>query len=146
MPVIGRLKKRPDFVKVASARDKWVTPGLILQARKRPRPAAEDSERTAPGAAPGPDSIRVGLTVSRKVGNAVRRNRARRRLRAVAEQVLPAHGRAGYDYVLIGRAGTLDRPYAALVKDLETALSRVGRARGLRPAPSRKTKQPGRNL
>ena len=80
--------------------------------------------------------MRVGFTVSRKVGNATRRNRARRRLRAAAGEVLPEHGRPGYDYVLIGRGATLDRPYAELVADLRAALRNVatGRARGGRPA------------
>ncbi len=73
------------------------------------------------------DEVRVGFTVSRKVGNATQRNRARRRLRAVAAQVLPELGRPGYDYVLIGRAQTLERPYAELVEDLRTALARVAR-------------------
>ena len=80
--------------------------------------------------------MRVGFTVSRKVGNATRRNRARRRLRAAAGEVLPEHGRPGYDYVLIGRSGTLDRPYDALVADLRTALHKVAtdRARARQPA------------
>ena len=74
----------------------------------------------------GAERVRVGFTVSRKVGNAIRRNRARRRLRAVVAEVLPEHGRAGCDYVLIGRAGTLDRSYADLLADLRTALARIG--------------------
>lgn len=53
------------------------------------------------------------------------RNRAKRRLRAVAEQVIGAHGKCGYDYVLIARAGTASRPFPALLKDLEAAMKRV---------------------
>ena len=68
---------------------------------------------------------RVGLTASRRVGNAVRRNRARRRLRAVAERVIPLHAKRGHDYVLIARTATVDRPFAALVGDLETAIKRL---------------------
>lgn len=135
MPIVGRLKRRPDFLKVAAARSKWVTPGLILQARRRSRgreAAGQGAPAEAREAAP---AVRVGFTVSRKVGKATRRNRARRRLRAAAREVLPRHGRAGYDYVLIGRAGTLERPYRALVEDLRTALDRVARAqRRARPA------------
>ena len=72
---------------------------------------------------------RVGFTVSKKVGNAVARNRARRRLRAAAAEVMPGRATPSTDYVLIGRAGTLDRPYAKLVSDLESAVERLGRAR-----------------
>ena len=129
---IERLKKRPDFLKVAAARGKSVTPGLILQARRRPgaaaRPAGLPDES---GPEPGPQ-IRVGFTVSRKVGNAVQRNRARRRLRAVAQEILPACGRAGTDYVLIGRRETLARPYAALGEDLRRALRRLNKDTGRR--------------
>jgi len=93
-----------------------VLPGLILQAAPRPQP----------GAAAAP--LGVGFTASRKVGNAVRRNRAKRRLRAAAAAMIPAHGRPGTDYVLIARAGTADRPYGALLADLAAALRRVERA------------------
>lgn len=113
---ITRLKRRPEFLRVASARCKWVAPGLILQARRR---APQESVEA------GDLPIRVGFTVSRKVGNAVRRNRARRRLRSAVERVLPVHAMEGHDYVVIGRAATLSRPFAALVGDLETALKRL---------------------
>lgn len=115
-PAVLRLKRRPEFLRVAAARRRWVTPGLILQARRR-----KDGESDA-DAAP---YVRVGFTVSRKVGNAVARNRARRRLRAAVERVVGAHAREGRDYVLIGRAGTLRRPFDALVADLEIALKRL---------------------
>jgi ribonuclease P protein component len=69
--------------------------------------------------------MRVGFTASRKVGNAVVRNRAKRRLRAAAAHVLSGEGRPGTDYVLIARATTAERPFAALIEDLTTALSRV---------------------
>jgi ribonuclease P protein component len=79
--------------------------------------------------------LRVGFTASRKVGNAVIRNRAKRRLRAAAAQVLPLQGSPGTDYVLIARATTAGRPYAALVADLAAALRRVERGlAGPRPA------------
>jgi ribonuclease P protein component len=128
MPTIGRLKTRPEFLKVAATGARWVTPGLVLQARRRPAsmgPASTDTVKNT-GKDIVAERVRVGFTVSRKVGNAIRRNRARRRLRAVVAEVLPQHGRAGCDYVLIGRAGTLDRRYADLVEDLRTALARIG--------------------
>ena len=128
MPTIGRLKKRPDFLKVAARGSKWVTPGLILQARKRTRPGRVPDGGRGGQEDRDADLVRVGFTVSRKVGKAVERNRARRRLRAAAQSVLADLGRPGYDYVLIGRGATLERPYAQLVKDLRTALRRVGEA------------------
>ena len=78
----------------------------------------------------GDSTIRVGYTASRRVGNAVQRNRARRRLKALAGEVLPELGRPGYDYVLIARASTPSRPFAALTQDLRRALTKAG------PAPS----------
>ncbi len=83
-------------------------------------------------------AIRVGFTASRKVGKAVERNRARRRLKAATAEVLPQRGRPGYDYVVIARQATLRRPYRALLTDLSTALERVSArrsgAREKRPA------------
>ncbi|MGH7123544.1 MAG: ribonuclease P protein component [Stellaceae bacterium] len=114
MPALERLKRRADFLRVAEGRRKWVTPGLILQTL--PRPLADDA-----GAA-----IRVGFTATRKIGNAVTRNRARRRLRAAVASVMARHAIAGFDYVLIARAGTPTRPYASLIGDLEAALHRLG--------------------
>lgn len=73
--------------------------------------------------------IRIGFTTSRKVGNAVARNRARRRLREAARLVLPAAAAAGWDYVLIGRRSTLSRPFADLLGDLRSSLGRLGAER-----------------
>jgi ribonuclease P protein component len=114
MVALERLKRRPDFLRVADGRRKWVTPGFILQTLAR---APTDDAC---------DAIRVGFTATRKIGNAVIRNRARRRLRAAAASVMAHHAVAGFDYVLIARSGTPGRPYAALVDDLETALRRLG--------------------
>ena len=118
---IARLKRRQEFLRVAGGGRKWAAPGLILQVLGHTR--MSDSEGSDTGAVP---ALRLGLTASRKVGIAVVRNRARRRLRAAAAEILPNHARAGHDYVLIARAGTVGRPYAALVEDLRTALRRLG--------------------
>ena len=105
---------------MAQARQSCATPGLVLQVRRR---AA--AEATGTDEDPDPAAIGVGFTASRKVGGAVARNRARRRLKAVAREVLPGAGRPGHDYVLIARAGTRTRPYIELATDLRTALQRV---------------------
>ncbi len=110
---MSTLQKRADFLKAARAR-RQAMPGFVLQARRRG------------GAEPAEAEIRIGYTCSKKVGNAVARNRAKRRLRAIAREVLPQAGRAGWDYVLIGRAGTTaDRLFATMVQDLQTALGKV---------------------
>jgi ribonuclease P protein component len=124
MPTVGRLKTRPQFLKVAAAKRKWVTPGLVLQAARR----QHGEDRAAPVAqvAPGEEAeVRVGFTVTRKVGNAVARNRAKRRLRAAAAEIFPRLGRIGTDYVVIGRSATLTRPYDALRADLEQAIRKI---------------------
>lgn len=114
---VGRLKKRPEFLAVAGTRRKHVAPGLILQVRRH-----DDRQRPAPGEPP----IRVGLTASRKVGNAVVRNRARRRLREAARQILSVHAAPGHDFVLVARGETAERPWPDLLGDLRAALKRLG--------------------
>lgn len=107
------IKRRSDFLKAAQAHRRGM-PGFLLQARRR---ASDEAD---------PAAIRVGFTCSRKVGNAVTRNRAKRRLRALAREILPRLGRPGWDYVLVGRPGaTVTRDFAALRDDLIRALRRI---------------------
>lgn len=110
---IARLPKRRDFLRIAAAKRRWAQPGLVLQTA----PAPDDAEKCA-------GTIRVGFTATRKIGNAVVRNRARRRLRAAVREVIPTRARPDLDYVLIARATTGARDYAALRDDLVTALER----------------------
>jgi len=124
MPPLAGLKRRAEFLAAARARSAAM-PSLTLQARRRD-PAEFD-----------PAVARVGVTCSRKVGNAVARNRAKRRLRAAAREVLPGSGHAGWDYVLIGRpTATAERPYPLLLDDLRIAVGRVHAPRRAR-APAR---------
>ncbi|ASM73355.1 MULTISPECIES: ribonuclease P protein component [Roseobacteraceae] len=101
------LKNRADFLRAARG-PRVVTPGFVLQIRAR-----------------GDDApLRVGFTCSKKVGNAVARNRAKRRLREIARLELPAHGAAGTDYVLIGRHQvTATRDFEQMRRDLRAALA-----------------------
>lgn len=124
----SRLKKRSDFLRVARGR-KVARPGLVLQSARQ-----EDGTN---GAVPG--APRVGFTVTKKVGNAIIRNRAKRRLRAAAQEVLRAQARPGYDYVLIGRQATLTRSFPELLDDLEKALQMISNPR----SPNRR-KEPKR--
>ena len=104
------LTKRRDFIAASHGRRQG-TPGIHLQGRRR-----DD----------GSDLMRVGYTCSKKVGNAVARNRAKRRLREVARLILPAHGRPGWDYVLVGRPDTTAAlPFLQLQRDLIRALDKV---------------------
>ncbi len=105
------MRKRADFLLAAKARRQG-TAGFLLQARNR-----------------GDDGLpRVGFTCSKKIGNAVMRNRAKRRLREVARMGLVADARPGWDYVLVGRpGGTVSREFSALCDDLAWALRKVHR-------------------
>jgi ribonuclease P protein component len=112
---LGRLTRRPEFLRVARGRRKAVAPGLVLQ--------AASLENETPGPHP-----RVGFTASKKVGNAVARNRARRRLKAAVKDVLTERAGEDMDYVVIARAATVARSYALLLEDLRGALHRVHRS------------------
>ncbi|PWJ20936.1 ribonuclease P protein component [Jannaschia seohaensis] len=106
------LKVRPQFLALARAR-RVPAGSFLLQARDR----GDDDP-----------AIGVGFTCSKKVGNAVARNRAKRRLREAARAVLPEAGHPGWDYALIGRAeATAARPFPLLLDDLRRALAKVHR-------------------
>ena len=121
-----RLKQRADFLAAASGA-KVATAAFVLQGRNR------DDD--------GP--VRIGFTVSRKVGTAVERNRVRRRLRDIVKRSPADDMRSGYDYVLIGRRTALSRQFDHMIEDFRNALRRLERQRstppGNRPDGGRKT-------
>ena len=121
---VTHLRRRAEFLRVARHGRSCATLGLVLQVW---RPDHQDRMQQPTAA------IRFGITASRKVGNAVTRNRVRRRLREVARMVLPASAAPGHDYVLVGRAATLKRPFAMLVADLHAALRRLRASRAADP-------------
>lgn len=114
MHQLARLKKRKEFLSVSRTNIKWVTAAFILQLR----PWDKDEEY-------GDIDLRFGITASKKTGNAVRRNRIRRRLRALAQEILPIYSMPRYDFVLIARYGAWDREYADLKSDLQRALKNL---------------------
>ena len=103
---IERLTKRPDFLAAAKAFS--VSRGAVVA-------QVRDRADTA-------DLVRVGFTATKRVGGAVVRNRAKRRLREAARQLVPLHGKPGCDYVLIARGGTVTRPWVRLLDDVKNAL------------------------
>ncbi|WP_373696369.1 ribonuclease P protein component [Hyphobacterium marinum] len=120
MPV-GRLTVRREFLHAAKGK-KAVRPGLVLQARSGLAPA---------------DSCRAGFTATKKIGGAVQRNRAKRRLREAARLLLPLYGQAGVDYVFIARATTGARDWPHLLDDVKSALLTLAR-----PASGGRTDEP----
>ncbi len=124
MTRMARITKRPDYLAVANTRRKWVTPAFILQAK----PGNDD---TPP---------RAGFTASKKVGKAVIRNKTRRRLKEVAGNILPEHGRPGWSYVFVGRQAAYDYNFEKLQADLRWALAKLHAGADLKPIKSRGNK------
>ena len=113
MVYINRLRKRADFVRLTNKRKNCAASTLVLQCDKTPEEVRVK------------DSIRLGFTVTKKVGNAVVRNRIKRRLRAAASQIMPKLALPDYDYVLIGRKNALTSPYEIIIRDMKYALKKV---------------------
>ncbi len=108
---LSRLTRRSEFL-AANAGRRVPMPGFVLLVRPR-----ED----------GDEAIRVGFTVTKKIGNAVVRNRMKRRFRALARELMPVEGIGGADHVLIGRQSGVERPYATLRDELAKALAKARR-------------------
>jgi ribonuclease P protein component len=111
---VDRLKKRADFLRAARG-IRRVEGAITLETCATPEPESAGGR------------LRIGFTASKKIGNAVIRNRAKRRLRAAASQLLPLLGRGGHDYVLVARGTTVARPFQALLSDITTALKSAHR-------------------
>ena len=122
---IERLKKRADFLACAQA-PSAARGAVVVQARPR---------------ADAQPLVRAGFTATKRLGGAVQRNRAKRRMREAARLLLPDLARPGFDYVFIARGGVTTRPWARLLDDVKSALIRLaaerdGRARDPADAPS----------
>lgn len=147
------MRRRGQFLACASSRRKWSCPGFMLQVRTWTDRDRSRPERLVQGGPPAglpearpcsdPDAasvVRVGFTASKKVGNAVTRNRARRRLKALAATVLAVEAAPDCDYVLVARTGTPDIPFDRLARDLRRGLDKLGAMRapdGAEPGRSR---------
>ena len=109
------IKIRPDFLRIRGGA-RWSGSGFLIETKPSPTPG-------------GPP--RFGFTVTKKLGNAVVRNRIRRRLREAAKATADADAKAGFDYVVVARKAAVDMAYAQMLADMQAALKRVHRA----PAP-----------
>jgi len=116
MSMIPRLKSRADFLRVAGYQRKVVMPTMIVQLARRSQ--VDKNGQALP-------SLRIGFTASRKVGNAVKRNRARRRLRAVGQEVCSSFSFPDVDLVLIARPSTVTAPFSELIQDCGKALKQL---------------------
>lgn len=109
---IERLKKRPDFLACARA-PQCARGAVLVQARRRDETPL----------------VRAGFTATKRIGGAVERNRAKRRLREAVRLLLPAHAIPGFDYVFIARGGVTTRPWPRLLDDVKSALIRLAAER-----------------
>ena len=121
MAPIERIKDRKDYLAIQASGRRWGTPAFVLQAKKA------DDEARAP---------HVGFTVTKKVGNAVVRNRVKRRLKEAAREIFPAKASEGWDYVVIGRYACLDIAYARIKSDLKWALNKLAAGADLKSSSS----------
>lgn len=120
---IDRLRRRPDFLAAAKAPSR-AQGAVVVQRRAR-----QD----------GSDRVRAGFTATKKIGGAVVRNRAKRRLKEAARLLLPLHASPGCDYVLIARGGTTARSWGRLLDDVKIALISLAAAPSTPADPIRQT-------
>lgn len=124
---IERLKTRPQFLLAAAKGVSKASGAVVIQARDR---------------GDGGAVVRAGFTATKRIGGAVTRNRAKRRLREAARAILSQHGTPGFDYVFIARQGTADRPWPRLLDDMKSALIRLAPSSGPARAPSAAPSEP----
>jgi ribonuclease P protein component len=108
------IRKRADFLAANRGR-RYATPGFVLLVQDRPKIQGRDDDH----------AIRLGITITKKVGNAVIRNRMRRRFRELARELLDAHGKPGADHILIGRNDGIERDFGELRADMLRALTKL---------------------
>jgi ribonuclease P protein component len=121
-PPLSVLQRRADFL-AANRGLRVARPGFVLLTRPN-----------------GGQGRRYGITVTKKIGNAVVRNRMKRRFRELLRAALPEHGLPDHDHVLIGRAGGVERDFATLAQELSAALSRAAAGKGDPPRRRRETR------
>lgn len=128
------LTRRADFL-AANRGLRIARPGFVLLANPNREPEGEGA-----AAGEGGKGLRFGITVTKRIGNAVVRNRMKRRFRELLRELLPTHGLADTDHVLIGREGGIERDYASLREELIAALARARAGKGDKPRPPRKSR------
>lgn len=109
------IRKRPDFL-AANRGKRFVTPSFVLLAHKR------RDDHPVPA-----DTIRYGITVTKKIGNAVARNRMKRRFRALLAELLPKYGIEGADHIMIGRKEAQERDFTVMRSDVAKALKHLAK-------------------
>lgn len=124
--IVTSLTKRVDYLSVAGTRRKWITPSFIVQVK----PDHQEGE-----------SIAVGFTASKKVGNAVKRNRARRRLKEAVRITIKETGQTGWAYVFIARESAVSYPFEKILSDMKWALAKLHKGADLEAKPKKQNKR-----
>jgi ribonuclease P protein component len=130
----GRLTKRPEFLAVAKGR-RFHTERVTVQGLRRSDPPAHEAGADLEPASVA-SGLRVGLTVTKRVGHATERNRIRRRLRAAISEAAGPFASAAIDVVLVGRRDALSAPFPQLVADLGRALPAMLRSKAAKDSNS----------